>query len=179
MLPKRNYSKHYLEEKLRVVDLYKEGYGSLIISKKLSISITVVEHWLSIYNLYGLKGFETKLEIQITTEFREKVVRDVLDNQLSFNQASLRYLLSVSTIHSWVKKVKQSGYSSLEQINNRGRPRKIMGRPKKKLPETELEKLQEEIKYLRAENDYLKKLRVLVDQRIAREKGNKPKSSTH
>ncbi len=179
MLSKRNYSKHNLEEKLRVVELYKQGYGSPSISKKLSISSTVVENWLSIYNSYGLKGFEKKVEIQKTTELRQEVVRDVLDNHLSFNQASLRYLVSVSAIHSWVKKVKQSGYSSLEEINNRGRPRKNMGRPKKKLPETELEKLQEEIKYLRAENDYLKKLRVLVDQRIARESGNKPKSSNH
>lgn len=179
MLPKRNYSKHNLEEKLRVVELFKQGYGSRRISTILSLSRTNVRKWLSTYKTQGLLGFSVSRDIKITDKFRQTVAKDVIDNQLSFNQASLRYLVSVSAIHSWVKKVKQSGYSSLEEINNRGRPRKIMGRPKKKLPETELEKLQEEIKYLRAENDYLKKLRVLVDQRIARASGNKPKSSNH
>jgi transposase len=52
-----------------------------------------------------------------------------------------------------------------------------MGRPKKKLPETELEKLQEELRYLRAENAYLKKLRALVQERIARESGKQSGSS--
>jgi transposase len=52
-----------------------------------------------------------------------------------------------------------------------------MDRPKKKLPETELEKLQEELRYLRAENAYLKKMRALVQERIASESGKQYGSS--
>lgn len=179
MLPKPKSLKYNLEDKLQVVDLYKQGYGSPSISKKLSISETVVKRWLSIFHAHGLKGLKTKKKVIITAELRQEVVRDLLENNLSFNEASLRYFVSPQAIYSWVKKVKQSGYSSLIHINNKGRPRKNMGRPKKKLPETELEKLQEEVNYLRAENDYLKKLRALVDQRVARESEKKPKPSNH
>jgi transposase len=41
--------------------------------------------------------------------------------------------------------------------------------------EEQLRKAQEELEYLRAENAYLKKLKALVQERQARERGKKPK----
>ena len=49
-----------------------------------------------------------------------------------------------------------------------------MGHPKKarKEPQTELEKALRENELLRAENALLKKVKALVEERIAREQGN-------
>lgn len=53
-------------------------------------------------------------------------------------------------------------------------------RPKKKQPPRALsreEELEQELAYLRAENAFLKKLRALVEERVARESGSTPKPS--
>lgn len=98
-------------------------------------------------------------------------------NHYLAKSAGLKYNVSETAVNTWVSKVKTGGYSSLAQTKQLERPSKDMGRPKKKQPETELEKLQQELCYLRAENVYLKKLRALVQERIARESGKQSGSS--
>jgi transposase len=173
---KRKNLKHSYSEKMRVVELYNQGYGSRSISKELHISDTVVETWLRLYRSKGLSGFDKQPNKLFSIEFKELVVRDVLNNCLSFQEVALKYQISPSTAYRWVQLVKQEGFSSLNDTT-RGRPTTVMGRPKKKQPETDLEKLEEELRYLRAENAYLKKVRALVQERLLRESGKQPKPS--
>ncbi|GEM_PF-6363944 len=49
MLVPRKYKKHNLEEKLNTVELYNQGYGSTIISRELSVSISQIKQWIKIY----------------------------------------------------------------------------------------------------------------------------------
>lgn len=161
---------------MQVVALYNRGYGSTSISKELQISVTVVKTWLRIYQIQGIRGLEKQSRKLFSIEFKELVVRAVLNNCLSFELAALRYGISPSTAYQWVQQVKQEGFSSLKETIQ-GRPAKLMGRPKKKQPETDLEKLEEELRYLRAENAYLKKVRALVQERLLRESGKQSKPS--
>jgi len=171
--------KHNLKEKLQAVELYKQGLGAKRISSKLSICRKVIDRWLSAYKVKGLSGFDKRPKIQATAELKQKIVKEVLENHLSYDSVSLIYPVSPTTVYTWVKKVKEHGYSSLIEVKQRGKPPKNMGRLKKKEPETEAEKLQAEVEYLRAENAYLKKLRALVEERKSRESGRKPKPSNH
>lgn len=173
---KRTNQKHSYSDKLDVVSLNNRGYGSTTISKRLNINLKVVKTWLRLYRSKGMMGLEKQVTKSFSVEFKELVVVDVLNNCLSFNTVALKYEISPSTAHQWVKIVKEEGYSSLKGTRA-GRPSKLMGRPKKKQPETELEKLEEELRYLRAENAYLKKVRALVQERLLRESGKQPKSS--
>jgi Putative ATPase subunit of terminase (gpP-like)./Transposase. len=173
---KRKNQKHSYSEKLRVVALYNRGYGSTSISKELQISVTVVKTWLRIYQIQGLTGLDKHPKKLFSIEFKELVVRDVLNHCLSFESVALKHAISPSTVYQWVRQVKQEGFNSLEDTKQ-GRPLKLMGRPKKKQPETELEKLEEELRYLRAENAYLKKVRALVQERLLRESGKQPRPS--
>jgi transposase len=175
----RKNRKHSLKEKLQAVELYKQGYGATIISNKLLISDSIIERWLNIYKTRGVEGFQKQSNIRATLEIKQAIVKEVLENHLSCEAVSLLYPVSQTAVYSWVQKVKRGGYSSLKEVKQRGRPPKDMGRPKKQMPETELEKLQAEIEYLKAENAYLKKLRALVDARVIRESGKKPKPSNH
>jgi transposase len=179
MLLKSKNKKHSIEEKLQAVELYRQGYGCWLISKKLSIDISVVKHWLRLFKNKGLEGFVKPSKPKLTTSFRKIAVQDYLDNKLSYLQASLKYDVSMNALISWVQKAKKDGISSLADIKHSGRPSKTMGRQKKKEPETELEKLQAEVEYLRAEVAYLKKLNALVEARTAREAAIKSKSSSH
>ena len=179
MLIKSKNKKHSIEEKLQTVELYRQGYGCRLISKKLSISHIIINHWLRLYRHKGLESFINPSKPKLNTAFRQIAVQDYLDNKLSYKQASLKYGVSDKAIASWVNKAKQQGISSLSDIKHNGRPSKTMGRPKKKEPETELEKLKAEVEYLQAEVDYLKKLKALVEARTAREAAIKSKPSSH
>lgn len=179
MLIKSKNKKHSIEEKLQTVELYGQGYGCWLISKKLSINLSVIRCWLRLYRYKGLDGLVQPSKPLLTNTFRQIAVQDYLDNKLSYVQASLKYGVSDHAIADWVKKAKNHGISSLSDIKHNGRASKTMGRPKKKEPETELEKLQAELEYVRAENAYLKKLKALVEERIVRESSNKSKPSSY
>jgi len=179
MLIKSKYKKYSIEEKLQVVELYRQGYGCRLISKKLSIDTGLIGRWLRLYKSKGLDGFIKPSKPQLSTTFRQIAVQDYFENKLSYEQARLKYNVSVYAITSWVNKAKNHGISSLADIKHSGRPSKAMGRPKKKEPETELEKLRAELEYVLAENAYLKKLKALVEERIVRESSNKSKPSSY
>lgn len=170
---KRKNLKHSYSDKIKVVELYKQGYGSTSISKLLNISVTVVKSWLCVYRANGVLGFEKPPKQLLSVDLKEQVVRDVLENLLSFPSVALKYGISQSAAYQWIKLVKEEGFSSL-MVTQQGRPPKDMGRPKKKQPETELEKLEAELRYLRAENAYLKKVRALAQERLLRESGKQP-----
>jgi transposase-like protein len=170
---RRKNLKHSYSDKIKVVELYKQGSGSTSISKLLHISDTVVETWLRIYRAKGVLGFEKPTKQILRIDLKEQVVQDVLENSLSFGSVALKYGISQSAAYQWVKLVKEKGFNSLK-VTRQGRPPKDMGRPKKKHPETELEKLEAELRYLRAENAYLKKVRALAQERLLRESGKQP-----
>lgn len=172
----RKRGKHSLSEKLKVVELYQSGYGSTTISKKLMIPKCMISRWIRAYLSNGVSDLDKRKQSQLSSELKQQAVKDVLEKSLSFESVALKYHISMSAVYSWTQKVKSHGYEILREIKC-GRPSKDMGRPKKKQPETELDKLQEELRYLRAENAYLKKLRALVQERIARESGKQSGSS--
>ena len=156
--------------------MYGSGYGCTIISRRLNIEESTVKYWIRVYRINGVLGLEKQLYSQVSLAIKEQAVREVLEKSLSFKSVAFKYHVSFSAVRSWTQQVKSHGYETLSQIKH-GRPSKDMGRPRKKPPETELEKLQEELRYLRAENAYLKKLRALVQERIARESGKQSGSS--
>jgi len=170
---KRKNLNHNYSDKIKVVELYRQGSGSTSISKSLQISESVVKSWLRVYRAKGVLGFEKPAKQILNIDLKEQVVRDVLENLLSFPSVALKYGISQSAAYQWVKSVKEEGFSSLK-LTQQGRPPKDMGRPKKKQPETELEKLEAELRYLRAENAYLKKVRALAQERLLRESGKQP-----
>jgi len=173
---KRKNLRHSYSEKIRVVKLYNQGYGSTTISKKLHICASIVDSWLLIYRSKGLLGFEKQPNRLLDVELKESLVRDVLNKSLSYPAVALKYGISQSAAYQWVQLAIREGFSSLKETKQ-GRLPKVMGRPKKKQPETELEKLEEELRYLRAENAYLKKVKALVQERLLRESGKQPKPS--
>jgi transposase len=172
----RKNRKHSLSEKLKLLELYRSGFGSTTISKKLGIHCSIVKSWIRIYQTNGVLALEKRKHSLLALELKQEAVKDILEKSLSFESVALKYHVSNSAVYSWTQQVKKHGYEILSQIKQ-GRPAREMGRPRKKLPETELEKLQEELRYLRAENAYLKKLRALVQERIARESGKQSGSS--
>jgi transposase len=171
------YRHHSLEKKLEAISLYGRGYGSVTIGRRLGIDDSQIRRWIRMYRISGKSGLHKEKHTQSTADIRREVVDYVLKKCVSCGQAALEYGISESAVHSWLSKFKIGGYEMLSVSRLRGRPPKDMGRPKKKEPQTEREKMEEELRYLRAENAYLKKLKALVEERVARESGKSPEPS--
>ena len=85
--------------------------------------------------------------------------------------ASLKYGASSSRISVWLRLYRENGLAALEIVKKRGRS-PGMGRPRKNSkPLTELERLQKENQELKTEIALLKKVRALVEERKARQRG--------
>lgn len=110
--------------------------------------------------------------------FKLRVLQYRKENQLSLlGTATALGIGAESTILSWERIYAQHGIEGLRASKPPGRPPKSMGRPKKREPQTELEKAQARVRYLEAEVAFLKKVRALVEERIARESGRRPRRS--
>lgn len=169
-------AKHTFEEKLDIVSQVKNGKPILRISRERHIGERMILEWVLKYNLYGEKGLLKQPNIRATPDFREEVVRIVIEKEVPLMQVVLQYGVSRKALERWVKLVRVEGYGALHQHKNRGRPIKLMRQSKQHESETELEKLQAENARLRAEIALLKKVTALVKEREARERmsGQKP-----
>lgn len=169
-------TKHTFEEKLNIVSQVKNGKPILRISRELHIREGMILEWVRKYDLYGESGLLKQPNLRATSDFKEEIVRIVLEKKVPLVQVVLQYGVSKTALERWVRSVRVEGYGVLHQQKNRGRPPKDMSRSKKHEPETELEKLQAENARLRAENALLKKVTALVKEREARERtsGQKP-----
>lgn len=99
---------------------------------------------------------------------------EVLNNELSLREASLKHEIQVDTLREWYRAYLLHGMEGLERKNKSG----IMAR-KKVYTEAqldELERLRRRNEYLEAENALLKKVKALVEEREARLRatGQKP-----
>ena len=86
-----------------------------------------------------------------------------------------------SNVIKWERVYYEEGPDGLLKKKTRGRPPKMSNQPRnnKKHSKEAEEDLLAEVQRLRMENEYLKKLNALVQERIARENGNEPPSSTN
>jgi transposase-like protein len=161
----RKYHKCTQEEKLEVVRLYEEGYGTTKISREKDISIDQIEFWLRRYRELGLSGLKKLHNPRLSDKSKAKIICQIRNKYLSLQEASIAYGVSETALWRWQKDFLFDGTLMLTPVSKSGCSNKVMGRPKKKPPQTELEKLQVEILELRAEIAYLKKVRALVEQR--------------
>ena len=162
--------------KRKVIELYEQGYGSTFIAMQLNVGRREVCRWVKRHQYLGDRWLEKQTYPKLTIEFKQNVVRQVLEKCLSCEDVALQNGVSESAVKNWVYKVKNAGYCSLYQTKSRGRPAKPMGRPRKKEPQTELEILREQNERLRTEVALLKKVKALVEAKEAqlKELGRKP-----
>jgi transposase len=174
-----NKTKFSFEEKLAVVQRVLKGIESAkSAARRIGGGKTTVQRWVDHYRQSGKAGLKLPRG-QYAGSFKLKVIRHMLENQLSLAQTATLFGIPQSdTVWRWHKKYEREGSSGL-LMESRGRKKQLMA-PKsqkkaKKTPETSEEKLaalQAELEYLKIENAYLKKLRALVQEEEARKKSN-------
>ena len=154
------------ELKKKVVEEYLSGESNVLeLMSKYSIRHErQIHEWIKIYNNRGdfkqiVEGGSYTVKARSTVqEEREAIVKDCIDNGLSYSEAAVKYQVSYQQVRNWVLRYKEKGKAGLE--DRRGR------RKKDQTPRTREEELEQKIaqleheKYiLEAENWLLKKVK--------------------
>ena len=178
MSGKRKFSD--LQRVKAVFDVQKKGHSLCEVARRLGTDHKHVRRWVALYEQHGAKGISSIKRASYSGDFKLSVIRYMRENHLSLFETAIKFgIPNDSVVLAWDRLYESEGASALYR-DNRGKmkkPRKYKQSTGAKSVKSTKDNLLEELEYLRAENAYLKKLRVLVEQRISRERGNVPKSS--
>ena len=158
-----------LEDKLKIIELYENGWSVKQISLKYGLYRTTVEHIERQYREHGIESFKEKgKNTKYPVDFKIEIINRILAGESASGIAS-ELCVNEGMIFSWFKKYNELGYNGLIE-KKKGRLPKMRPKEKKNdIPMDEKDKrikeLEERNAQLEMENDLLKKLRALVQQR--------------
>lgn len=148
-----------------VQEHFDTAISMTLLARKYGIkSRTTVYKWVTQYQAFGDAGLEVRSPTFIYAgSFKVKVLKWLKAHHASLPETAIHFHLSEpSTIWLWQREFEAGGIDALD--STKGRPR-IMSADKQRKnqkKQTELERLREENELLQIENDYLKKLKALV-----------------
>lgn len=147
---------HYSKEfKKKVVNEHlNEGIPIRQLARNYAIpSHNTVRNWVNKYTKgKEIKNYHPKPEVykmksrKTTQDEKLQIIKDCLDNGLSYKDTAEKYAVSYNNVYSWVQKYKEYSPDGLFDGRGRGKPNSI---------QTEEEKLRTELAALKARNEYL------------------------
>ena len=167
-------SKLTKEDKIEIYERSKNGETVVSLAKSFNVNKIIIHYLIKLIRKYGYDVLGNGKNRLYSKEFKLQTISRILVNNESINSVAIDVgLASSSILHNWLSKFKENGYNVIEK--KRGRKPKSMTKPKKRNDKALSEKdkikqLEDEILYLKAENEYLKKLRALVQERELKEK---------
>ena len=175
-------SKYSFEEKFEAVQRVLDGMSLCESARIMGVHKCQVIKW---YRLYKNHGWEILKNGGASYDgaFKVMVVEYMHSNHLSYKSTAAFFGVKCdSNVAKWERIYYEEGPEGLLRKKPRGRPSKDMKKKEtvtqnKELSEATKEDLIAEVQRLRMENEYLKKLRALVQERIDRENGKEPPSS--
>ena len=166
-------SKLTREDKIEIYERRKNGETISSLAKAFNVYKSTIEYLIALIKKHGYDILRDAKNRVYSKDFKLQTINRVLVNHESPRQVAIDIgLASNGILHNWLSKFKENGYNVIEK--KKGRKSKSMTNPKKNdkvLSEKEkIKQLEEENIYLKAENEYLKKLRALVQERELKEK---------
>lgn len=175
-------SKYSFEEKYEAVQRVLNGMSLSESARIMGVCASQVRKWFHLYENHGWEALKNG-GASYDGIFKVMVVEYMHSNHLSYKSTAAFFGIKCdSNVAKWERIYYEEGPEGLLRKKPRGRPPKSMKKnkpvtQKKELSEETKEDLIAEVQRLRMENEYLKKLRALVQERIDRENGKEPPSS--
>ena len=166
-------SKLTREDKIEIYKRRLKGETISSLAKSFNIRESNIKYLITLIEKHGNNILRKDKNRVYSKEFKLQAINRILINNESVNSVALDIgLISAGILHNWLSKFKENEYNVVEK--KKGRKPKSMTKPKKNekvLSEKDkIKQLEDEIIYLKAENEYLKKLRALVQERELKEK---------
>lgn len=162
-------SKLTREDKIEIYERRLKGETISSIAKSFNMNKSNIKYLINLIKKHGYDVLRNGKNRFYSKDFKLQTINRVLYNNESINGVAIDIGLPANGIlHNWLSKFKENGYNVVE--NKKGRKPKSMTKPKVLTEKEKIKQLEEEVLYLKAENEYLKKLRALVQERELKEK---------
>ncbi|MBP0970116.1 MAG: transposase [Oscillospiraceae bacterium] len=167
LTPEKN-RRYSAELKKQVVEEYLSGKSSVLelMSKYAIRNEQQIREWIKIYNNRGdfkeiVEGGSNTVKARSTTqEERVAIVKDCIENGLTYSETAVKYQVSYQQVRGWVLRYKELGEPGLE--DRRGQRKKDqVPRTREEELEQKIAQLEHEKHLLEAENWLLKKVKEL------------------
>ena len=170
-----------LEDKIKIIELRKQGIGYGIIAKRFKVAYKLIQTIWYAYELHGIEGIKhPPKNKKYSADLKLEIIKRVYKGETKTRLAAEYNVPGAGIIFSWMKKYEELGYNGLEgkQGRPRGRPNIMTKEEKKNTPLTndereEFNQLKKKLEYLEMENEVLKKLDALVKERLEQQKKKK------
>ena len=164
------------EQRIKIFERRLKGETLKALALEFDVNVHRLEYLIRLLKKHGYKILRNNKNRYYSKEFKEFAINRVLHDKESITSVAIDIgLSSEGILYNWIKKYKENCYNVIE--NKRGRKSKPMTKIKKSkkvlTKEDKIKELEDKILYLEAENEYLKKLKALVQER---EQQNKKKS---
>lgn len=163
-------SKLTVAQKKEIYNKRKEGYTYSKISKEYEVNINDLKYLVRLIDFHGIDILRTDKNRYYPPKIKEEIINEVLSNNQSVNSTAIKNgLPSPGLLVNWIKSYKENGYVIVEKARGRSPTMTKNHIPIKKYEDMTAEEkvkyLENKNLYLEAENEYLKKLRAVVQAR--------------
>ena len=125
-MKKKKRNKFSIEEKEKIVCSILESNKSYSsVARKHQTNHRLISLWVDSYKVHGRAGLSKRNNLVYTGEFKLDLLQEMLNDGLSLQQLSVKYLISPSLISSWKKEYDRDGALALFKEKQRGRPSKM------------------------------------------------------
>ena len=158
-------SKLTREDKIEIYERNKNGETIASLAKAFNVNKIVLHYLIRLIRKHGYDVLGNGKNRLYSKEFKLQTINRILVNNESINSVAIDVgLASSGLLHNWLSKFKENGYNVIEKKKGKKNNNKALSEKDK------IKQLEDEILYLKAENEYLKKLRALVQERELKEK---------
>lgn len=166
------------EQKIEIYEKRKQGISYIQLSKQYGIRRANIQYLIRLIDSHGFEILRQDRNQYYPPSLKEEIINKVIKDGKSIVSTAIEYGLgSDGMLHTWIKEYKANGYVIIEKPKGRKSIMKKNNQPEKKYEDmTDAEKvkyLENKNLYLEAENEYLKKLRAVVQQRQERQSKKK------
>ena len=162
------------EDKIKIYNERKLGWTLTALSSKYRIDENDLRYLIELIDYHGVDILRVGKNQKYTKDFKEYAIKCSLIYEESIFSIAIKLgLTSRGMLINWIRQYKENGYNVIEKKRGRVPMKKEQPTPKELTPEEELEIAKKQIEYLEAENEYLKKLRAVVQARKKREQKKK------
>ena len=162
------------EQRIEIYHKRKSGVTIPSLCKQYGINKNMIWYLVKLIDKHGEDALRRDSNRYYSPQLKLEMINKVLIDNQSIKSVSLEYgLTSDGMLNNWIKYYKENGYNIVEKKRGRSPTMKKEVKPIGPNDKDAIIKAKdEEILRLKAENEYLKKLRAVVQAR----KGQQPKT---
>ncbi|NPD92500.1 hypothetical protein [Xylanibacter muris] len=104
------------ERKLLIVGRIRNGEPIYRLSREYNVHEDKIRTWVRMMARYGSDGLRRQPRTKATPDFKEGMVRKILDEGIPLSRVMIDYRVSRTALERWVSIVRKGGYEALRVI---------------------------------------------------------------